>query len=279
MSAADSGVRRNKESLLSHTQLLLTPPVLDALSELAAERGADKNDFAELLVTAGVVDEIEREIDGAQSGGSVLRQAIVAEGQRARHVLRALASLDYAAVARTDRRGDRTYADGLSSAAHRVVIEDANVVALRMAHRQDDAADLSPEPGGYARAGLGMSLAMTAEEVWERSRGYWRIRPDADYILPTRLGYAPYLFKTADWRTASDSTNPSDRTARYWAQNGWLVDLVTKRLIPVGGSAEKAVTAADLAHAQVFASRVVRYPMGIRNPAVWIGRRTVASAR
>ncbi|WP_104090892.1 hypothetical protein [Cryobacterium sp. N19] len=265
--------------MLAQTQLLLTPALLHDVSELAAMRGADKNDFAELLVTAGVLTEVERRGSGSLVVENTLDARIVAEGERARLVLGALAREEYAAVARTDRRGERTYAENLGDTVRRLEIDNANVLALRMAHRQDDASDLTPEPGGYARHGLGMSLAMTAEEVWERSRGYWRIRPDADYILPTRLGYAPYLFKVTDWRTASDATNPSDRTARYWAQNGWRVDVASASLIPVGGSAERTISDVDLAIAEKLTSDVVRYPLGIRNPAVWIGRRAASAIR
>jgi hypothetical protein len=268
-----SSVKLNKESLLGHAQLLLTPTLLDAVSQLARAQGVEKNDLAELMMMAAVLDVNTLDRDLAPDWGQETVEGFTRDCTVAKEMLHALGDGSVVDVPRTDRRGDRTYQEGVRG-GRRIVIEDANVVAFRMAHRQDIASDRIAEPGGYAREGLGMSLSMSAEDVWQRARGYWRIRPDADYILPTRLGFAPYLFKVANWRTASDATNPSDKSARYWAQTGWLVDVENARLVSLDGSPDQEASQTDLELADKFALRAVRYPLGIRNPAVWVGRST-----
>ena len=265
--------RLNKASLLVRSQPLFTPKVLDAVEALARNAGLDRNDFAELIVLSGLGDLATASAEDLIVGVHPVEIAqLVDDAKIAKMVLWRFVSGDTVAVPRTDRSGHRIYAADLPLNQNRTTISEVNVLALRMAHSQD-LMEAVPAPGGYARNGLGMNLSTSAEELWGHSRGYWRVRPDADYILPTRLSYAPFLFKVANWRTESDATNPSDRTARYWAQTGWLVDVQNERLVALDGSPDQAATTTDLELGNLLAERVIRYPLGIRNPAVWIARR------
>lgn len=109
-------------------------------------------------------------------------------------------------------------------------LPEANVVVYRMGPPRalgpglDDSGDdvvsilddsRPAEDGGYRRRRLGMSVADSAGTVWESARGYWSARPDAEYVVPTRWGYAPYVFRVADWRTRPNG--------RIWADRGWLI--------------------------------------------------------
>lgn len=275
MTDKTAALRLNKASLLVRSQPLFTPRVLDTIEDLARNAGLDRNDFAELMVLSEIGDILAREFSDSADAATEpndARDTIAGESMRAKWILDRFLTGNALAVPRTDRRRQRIYADGLPANYPRAVIEDVNVLALRMAHSQE-LHELDPEPGGYPRSGLGMDLTSPAEELWEHSRGYWRVRPDADYILPTRHGYAPYLFKVAGWRTASNATNPSDRTAKYWAQSGWVVDSVNNRLISLDGGTERTPSPTDLALGELLAGQAIRYPLGIRNPAVWLGRR------
>lgn len=93
--------------------------------------------------------------------------------------------------------------------------------------RPHPAGQSDPQPmddDGYLRTRMGMSLADSAAEVWSSARGYWRTAPDADYLVPSRYGWCPYVFKVEDWRELEGSN-------RIWASGGWLIDVERDKLV------------------------------------------------
>lgn len=133
--------------------------------------------------------------------------------------------------------------------------------------------------GGYLRNRIGMGLADRPEQIWASARGYWRMAPDVDYLLPSRYGYLPYVFKADDWRTQRDG--------RVWAGEGWLIDPVAglrRRLLetmspengwlPAVSEEAEPATDEDRRVAAIFAGRVIALGRRGPNPVHRLRRRS-----
>lgn len=82
------------------------------------------------------------------------------------------------------------------------------------------------------RLRLGMSLADTYRQVWSSARGHWRVSPNTTYIVPSRLGYCPYVFRVAEGGWRCDSFDGGQD--RYMATEGYWIDVERERLIHLG---------------------------------------------
>ncbi|WP_246823001.1 hypothetical protein [Corynebacterium sp. HMSC066C02] len=82
------------------------------------------------------------------------------------------------------------------------------------------------------RLRLGMSLADTYRQVWSSARGHWRVSPSTTYIVPSRLGYCPYVFRVAEGGWRCDSFDGGQD--RYMATEGYWIDVERERLIHLG---------------------------------------------
>lgn len=169
----------------------------------------------------------------------------------------------------------------------------SNVTALRMgpvrlvsaqelASKESELASLSlpsphpPENDGYARTRIGMSFADGPAELWSSARGYWRMSPDTEYLVPTRFGYAPYVFKTEDW--SSD--------VPVWAQTGWLIDPRADRLVRLAEGDAKShwlprlvpddapASPTDLTVARLISGKVIGFGRRGPNPIIRLRSRT-----
>ncbi len=82
------------------------------------------------------------------------------------------------------------------------------------------------------RLRLGMSLADTYRQVWSSARGHWRVSPQTRYIVPSRCGYCPYVFRVAEdgWRRDSFDGGQD----RFMAVEGYWIDVERERLIHLG---------------------------------------------
>lgn len=99
----------------------------------------------------------------------------------------------------------------------------------------------------YPRVRIGMSLADGPEAVWSSARGYWRLKPDTRYVVPSRFGWCPYVFRIdeGEWlsvgadgaaeRDDAEDTAASHRAKpeRYFARKAWLIDPDHARLVPI----------------------------------------------
>ena len=82
------------------------------------------------------------------------------------------------------------------------------------------------------RLRLGMSLADTYRQVWSSARGHWRVSPNTTYIVPSRLGYCPFVFRVAEGGWRCDSFDGGQD--RYMATEGYWIDVERERLIHLG---------------------------------------------
>ncbi|MDK6813519.1 hypothetical protein QP363_05805 [Corynebacterium sp. UMB6689] len=82
------------------------------------------------------------------------------------------------------------------------------------------------------RLRLGMSLADTYRQVWSSARGHWRVSPNTTYIVPSRLGYCPFVFRVAEGGWRCDSFDGGQD--RYMATEGYWIDAERERLIHLG---------------------------------------------
>ena len=82
------------------------------------------------------------------------------------------------------------------------------------------------------RLRLGMSLADTYRQVWSSARGHWRVSPNTTYIVPSRLGYCPFVFRVAEGGWRCDSFDGGQD--RYMATEGYWIDAEHERLIHLG---------------------------------------------
>ncbi|AZA14339.1 hypothetical protein ACFPVT_03940 [Corynebacterium choanae] len=73
----------------------------------------------------------------------------------------------------------------------------------------------------YQRLRLGMSLADDFRQVWSSARGHWAVSPDTAYIVPSRYGWCPYIYRVTEWR--EDSFGDGQRS-RYTATRGYYID-------------------------------------------------------
>lgn len=124
-------------------------------------------------------------------------------------------------------------------------------------------------PDGYPRRWIGMRVNDKPEDVWQAARGYWRLRPDIEYLAPSRHGYVPYVFRVGDWKPWGST--------KYFAGRGWLIDVETGQRVGFDGDetgelprlAEcEPASAHDLEVARAVAGQVIA--MGLRgtNPVI-----------
>lgn len=86
---------------------------------------------------------------------------------------------------------------------------------------------------GYPRRWIGMSVGDSPDEVWQAARGYWRVKKDLRYLVPTRFGYAPYVFKVQGWSQYN--------ATKLYATGGWLI-------YPEAGARRKLVEPLEGSH-------------------------------
>lgn len=180
----------------------------------ASTWGIDPADVVELSAAAGLppVDASEQQehdravelIDRFEAGEAVDPADIVPEARRSLAVL---------------RMGPVTSEE----------FDDPRAEQVVAGHR--DEFPLSSPSGGYPRRWLGMSIADTPEEVWQAARGYWRLKPDITYLVPSRLGYAPHVYRVERWESYGET--------KYFAASGWWLSPEGERrrlLEPAGRS-------------------------------------------
>ncbi|MFT3662703.1 MAG: hypothetical protein QM809_15380 [Gordonia sp. (in: high G+C Gram-positive bacteria)] len=135
----------------------------------------------------------------------------------------------------------------------------------------------------YLRTRYGMSLADSAPEVWSSARGYWHMAMDTEYLVPTRFGYAPYVFKVDGWATCPSEPG---RSPRVWATGGSLIDVTSGKLrrmeetvgadagwLPSVADDGPAASSEDLDVARLITGRVIGLGKGA-NPVKRLRSRT-----
>ncbi|WP_168701407.1 hypothetical protein [Gordonia paraffinivorans] len=183
--------------------------------------------------------------------------------------------------------------DAVSPAELEAALPRANVTALRMGpirlvsdceltaeqseiFAADEPSPYPPETHGYPRTRIGMSLADDPATLWSASRGIWRMSPDTEYLVPTRFGFAPYVFKTTKWH---------ERSETVWAAEGFLIDHRRGLLMRlVDGTAETdwrptlvdgpEATADDLLVARLVTGKVIGFGRRGPNPIIRLRSRT-----
>ena len=203
----------------------LTELPLDAAGE-ARVPGFDLTDIAELAISTAIAPS---------SSAGLTRHEVENETGVARRVL--------AAIERWSRRGvggesaepgnTDTGKDASRGIREMTVLTRAEVAALavrttifafRMGPVRVDGSAWPPPPEpvsspqfSYPHHRIGMCLSSSAAQVWEAARGHWRALDDADYFIPTRFGYAPYVFRVIGWRTDAAA-------GRICATGGYLIE-------------------------------------------------------
>ena len=122
------------------------------------------------------------------------------------------------------------------------------------------------------RLRLGMSLADTYRRVWSSARGHWRVSPQTRYIVPSRFGYCPFVFRVAEGGWRRDSFEGSHD--RFMATEGYWIDVERERLIHLGAPdpsdaclptarvADEVPTEEDLAVARTLTGRIIALGAG-----------------
>lgn len=197
-----------------------------------------------------------------------LREKRVAES-----LMTAVAEGDVWSAASLETQLPRAYVTALRMGPVRAV-SDADVAMRDLESVEWDGFGLTyPASGldgedGYVRTRIGMSLADSPGEVWSSARGYWRMSADTEYLVPTRFGFAPYVFKIDEW---------AEFGTRMWAPGGQLVDLRSGKLLrmieatgddpawfPTVADDGEPATADDLAVARLISGRIIG--LGKRGP-------------
>ncbi|APT90039.1 hypothetical protein CSPHI_01895 [Corynebacterium sphenisci DSM 44792] len=117
---------------------------------------------------------------------------------------------------------------------------------------------------GYPRFRIGMSLADGPEDVWSSGRGYWPLTPGARYLVPSRYGWCPYVFRVPEdsWRPAREDAG----RRRFWATAGALIDpdagVVRPMREPTAETGWRAVVGEPVADATEDDLRVARLIAG-----------------
>lgn len=106
----------------------------------------------------------------------------------------------------------------------------ADATRLGELNTQVDGAGLDEDR--QQRLRLGMSLADTYRQVWSSARGHWRVSPQTRYIVPSRFGYCPFVFRVAEGGWRRDSFEGSHD--RFMATEGYWIDVERERLIHLG---------------------------------------------
>ncbi|MCF4007215.1 hypothetical protein L1O03_08515 [Corynebacterium uropygiale] len=158
-----------------------------------------------------------------------------------------------------------------------------------LGERVVDAVDLSSLPtqvpgipwesdDSYRRLRLGMSLADDYLQVWSSARGHWSVSADTRYIVPSRFGYCPFVFKIPPgaWRRESFEHGRD----RYIAERGYFIDLENEWLVELGEPdpnnqwlpttrfADEAPTERDLQVARAVSEKIIAVGAGQKNPII-----------
>ena len=149
----------------------------------------------------------------------------------------------------------------------------ADATRLGELNTQVDGAGLDEDR--QQRLRLGMSLADTYRQVWSSARGHWRVSPQTRYIVPSRFGYCPFVFRVAEGGWRRDSFEGSHD--RFMATEGYWIDVERERLIHLGAPdphdawlptarvAAEAPTEEDLAVARVLSGKIIALGAGQKN--------------
>ncbi|NLS11122.1 hypothetical protein HGQ17_14170 [Nesterenkonia sp. MY13] len=162
---------------------------------------------------------------------------------------------------------------------HDVAILRMGPVVTEAVHYGEEAEDpelprtkfpLDQPRGGYSRRWMGMAVGDSPEEVWQAARGYWRLKPNLNYLVPSRFGYAPYVFRVGEWISFSST--------KFYAGSGWLIDLDNRQrhrlLEPQQGTHlsalgdPEAAEPADLEVAAAMADQLLRLGPRGTNPVI-----------
>ena len=236
----------------STVRLTLSSDLLADFLELSENFEIERTDLIDLLATIawppfGVEDEAEHD--------RILKRA-----ERARWLLEGLITGNAKTRAQLEHS----------------IEPPVNVTALRMGPRMPDSTTAGT--AGYTREWKGMDLLDSPTDVWNQARGYWVAQPDAEYLVPARLSYAPYVFRTERWDRAVDSN-------RVWATQGKYIDFEKKLAVPlVDGDAHELessldydsaepATELDLVVAEALSGQQIAFSVGASNPVVRLRQR------
>lgn len=138
--------------------------------------------------------------------------------------------------------------------------------------------DVPIDDDRYQRLRLGMGLVDEFDQVWSSARGHWHISPDTRYIVPSRYGWCPFVFKIADDGWRRDEFEGS--RDRYMATHGYFIDIENERLIELGEPdpdrcwlpkmkvSELAPSERDLAVAEALTDKIIALGASQRNPVI-----------
>lgn len=195
------------------SRLALSPRLMQHVDLLAAgatkNRAVDPVDVLELATRSGLPSLAEDERLLAASLVERIAAGDVVDRER---LATALGGVQVAAL----RMGPRCAAVNAFSRADEDLTRDL------------EAAPLERPEGGYARRWIGMSITDAATDVWQACRGYWRAATKIQYLVPLRFCFAPYVFKTTEWRRMPGS-------GRIWAAKGSLINAAAGTATPVLG--------------------------------------------
>lgn len=133
------------------------------------------------------------------------------------------------------------------------------------------------------RLRLGMSLADGPDQVWSSARGHWSIKPETRYIVPSRYGWCPYVFRIPDGGWRGDEFK--GHRDRYMAERGYWIDVRNNRLVEMGPPdpdnawlprmtvSDDAPTETDLQVAGLLTDRVLRLGAAGKNPVIRLRQR------
>lgn len=234
------------------TRLTLSDDLLAEFLEVAATTQMERTDLIDLLVMCALpVDALPPE----------RREVATKRAKLATRIL-------------------NTYIEGMTLTRHDVetrIARPVNVTAFRMGPKRD-----SPTTTPYLRQYMGLNLLDPPTAVWNQARGYWAAQPDAEYIVPARHGWVPYVFRTDDWA----QTESAGRSDRIWATSGAWLDAANDRTIPLRNPDAKhpasswldvdaSVPMSDLDRtvSDALTNQVIAFTVGATNPVVRLRQR------
>ncbi|RAV33649.1 hypothetical protein [Corynebacterium heidelbergense] len=135
----------------------------------------------------------------------------------------------------------------------------------------------------YQRFRLGMSLVDSYAQVWSSARGHWSVSPDTRYVVPSRYGWCPYVFKIAEegWRRDEFEGHRD----RLMGTRGYWIDVANERLIHLGepdpenmwlpktSIAPEGPSDRDLRVAGAITGEIIALGAGQKNPVIRLRQR------